>query len=271
MGTNNAPSTYTQYYARFPTFFWVAGPRNFIATLHFGNNDIFPMWTSGSNAFIGTIFFELNQPVLGSNGQPAICGNVTDSLSGQAFSYANFNVSSGGCLTVGNINSTEWTPLKSGYLPGPLAGSTLGYTLNAPYLKILQIALSDLGTPFNPDAGSNTGWSCQTASSPLTNSVNYGGIELPANVGYNNYSLSDSPSVPASGTAVQNTNPFAINVYIYGGDVTEIQITDSRGTAYTVLSVSTAIAMSGQAYKLNPGDSITVTYSTAPSWEWLSD
>jgi hypothetical protein len=94
----------------------------------------------------------------------------------------------------------------------------------------------------------------------------------------NNYNMSGAgvilspttPSVPASGTAQQNTNPYPVNVYVYGGDVTEIQIT-RNGTAYTVLSVSTAIAMSGQVYKLNPGDSITLTYSTAPSWEWLSD
>ena len=79
-----------------------------------------------------------------------------------------------------------------------------------------------------------------------------------------------TPSVPTSGTAQENTNPYPVNVYIYGGDITEIQITRG-GTAYTVLSVSTAIAMSGQVYKLNPGDSITVTYSTAPDWEWMSD
>ena len=79
-----------------------------------------------------------------------------------------------------------------------------------------------------------------------------------------------TPSVPASGTAQQNTNLTTVKVYLYGGDVTEIQIT-KQGTAYTVLSVSTAIAMSGQLYELNPGDSITVTYSTAPDWTWLSD
>ena len=73
-----------------------------------------------------------------------------------------------------------------------------------------------------------------------------------------------TPSVPSSGTAQENTNPYAVDVYVYGGDVTEIQIT-RNGTAHTVLSVSTAIAMSGQSYSLNPGDSITVTYSTAPS------
>ena len=86
----------------------------------------------------------------------------------------------------------------------------------------------------------------------------------------NGYSAPTTPTVPASGTAQQNTNPYAVDVYIYGGDVTEIQIT-RNGTAYTVLSVSTAIAMSGQSYRLNPGDSITLTYSTAPSWEWLAE
>ncbi len=79
-----------------------------------------------------------------------------------------------------------------------------------------------------------------------------------------------TPSVPTSATAQENTNPYAVDVYVYGGAVTEIQIT-KNGTAYTVFSVSTAIAMSGQGYRLNPGDSITVTYSTAPTWEWLSD
>ena len=77
-----------------------------------------------------------------------------------------------------------------------------------------------------------------------------------------------TPSVPTSATAQENTNPYAVDVYVYGGDVTEIQIT-KNGTAYTVLSVSTAIAMSGQHYPLDPTDNITITYSTAPTWEWL--
>ena len=81
-----------------------------------------------------------------------------------------------------------------------------------------------------------------------------------------------TPSVPASATAQENTNPYAVNVYIYGGDVTEIEITKTlANNTFTVFSSSTAIAMSGQVYKLNPGDSITVTYSTAPTWEWLAD
>ena len=79
-----------------------------------------------------------------------------------------------------------------------------------------------------------------------------------------------TPSVPASGTAQPNANQYSVDVYLNGGVVTGIQITKS-GTAFTVFSNSTGLALSGQAYKLNPGDSITVTYTTAPTWEWLSD
>ena len=79
-----------------------------------------------------------------------------------------------------------------------------------------------------------------------------------------------TPTVPASGTAQQNTNQYAVNVYLYSGTVTEIQIT-KNGTAYTVFSNATGLAMSGQVYKLNPSDSITITYTTAPTWKWLSD
>ena len=79
-----------------------------------------------------------------------------------------------------------------------------------------------------------------------------------------------TPAVPASGTALQNTNPFAVNVYLYNGTVTEIQIT-RNGTAYTVFSNASGLALSGQVYKLNPTDSITITYTSAPTWEWLSD
>jgi hypothetical protein len=79
-----------------------------------------------------------------------------------------------------------------------------------------------------------------------------------------------TPAVPASGTAQENTNPYPVNVYLYGGTVTEIQVT-KNGTAYTVFSNATGLALSGQVYKLNPNDSITITYTSAPTWDWLSD
>lgn len=79
-----------------------------------------------------------------------------------------------------------------------------------------------------------------------------------------------TPTVPASGTAQVNSNPYAVNVYLSGGTVTEIQIT-LNGTAYTVFSNSTGLALSGQVYKLRPSDSITITYTTAPTWIWMCD
>ncbi|MEM3860363.1 MAG: hypothetical protein QW478_13370 [Candidatus Micrarchaeaceae archaeon] len=71
-----------------------------------------------------------------------------------------------------------------------------------------------------------------------------------------------TPSVPASGTAQQNTNPYPVNVYIYGGTVTAIDYTPDGGTAVQV-------GTSGPAtVRLNPNDSITLTYSAAPTWVW---
>ena len=79
-----------------------------------------------------------------------------------------------------------------------------------------------------------------------------------------------TPTMPTSGTAQQNSNAYPVNVYLYGGTVTEIQIT-KNGTAYTVFSNASGLALSGQVYKLNPSDEITITYTSAPTWEWLSD
>jgi hypothetical protein len=81
-----------------------------------------------------------------------------------------------------------------------------------------------------------------------------------------------TPAVPASGTAIQNTNPYAVDIYIGGGTVTEIQITkNGASSATTVLSNSTGLALSGQLFTLKSLDSITITYTAAPTWEWLVD
>ena len=79
-----------------------------------------------------------------------------------------------------------------------------------------------------------------------------------------------TPAVPVSGTAQQNTNPYPVNVYIYGGTVTQIQITKGTGRiAYTVFSNTAGIALSGQTFKLDPGDEIAIVYCTAPLWVWV--
>ena len=78
-----------------------------------------------------------------------------------------------------------------------------------------------------------------------------------------------TPSVPSSGTAQSNTNPYAVKVYVNGGALTEIQITIGS-TTYKVYSNSTASAVY-EGFTLPAGASITLTYSTAPTWSWLPE
>ena len=83
------------------------------------------------------------------------------------------------------------------------------------------------------------------------------------------YAPPSTPSVPASGTAQQNTNPYPVKVYVNGGALTEVQIS-INGTAYTVYSNSTASAVY-EGFTLPAGASITLTYSTAPTWSWVPE
>ena len=177
----------------------------------------------------------------------------------------NFNGITGNCQIVG------------GHLYNDVAGYALSINGNAgELLRIIGCsAYSGTGSAFMyiDTAIKNLSVSSVNAqgTSALYSLGSSGSFSSNVNI-RNSYPLSapSTPSVPASATAQQNTNPYAVDVYIYGGTVTEIQIT-RNGTVYTVFSNSTGLALSGQAYKLNPGDSITVTYTAAPSWEWLSD
>ena len=78
-----------------------------------------------------------------------------------------------------------------------------------------------------------------------------------------------TPSIPASGSSSQNTNLYAVKVYVNGGALTEIQIS-INGTSYTVYSNSTASAVY-EGFTLPAGASITLTYTTAPTWSWLPE
>ena len=84
-----------------------------------------------------------------------------------------------------------------------------------------------------------------------------------------NYLLVTTPSVPASATAQQNTNPYPVKVYVNGGALTEVQITIGS-TTYTVYSNSTASAVY-EGFTLPAGASITLTYTTAPTWSWVPE
>jgi len=87
------------------------------------------------------------------------------------------------------------------------------------------------------------------------------------NVNVNNASVS-TPTVPSSGTAQQNSNPFPVTVYLSGGSATLVQV-EKYGNTYTIWSASTATAIPPLSVRLNPGDNIIVTYTTVPTWTWV--
>ena len=78
---------------------------------------------------------------------------------------------------------------------------------------------------------------------------------ISANTGFDPYA-GFTPAVPSSGVGVTNTNPFSVEVLVWGGTVSQIGIT---GTTTT---------LTGGTFTLRSGDTITLGYSVAPYWIW---
>jgi hypothetical protein len=142
-----------------------------------------------------------------------------------------------------------WTGSGPYYIPNVIVkGNTFNYpTSNASFGGFITGSLA----PANPSA----------LFVDLDNAFNLSGVNLP-------YPSVSTPSVPSSGTAQSNTYPYPVEVYISGGSATAVQITRG-GVTYTAWSSSTATAIPPLLVRLEPGDSITITYSTAPSWTWV--
>jgi len=68
---------------------------------------------------------------------------------------------------------------------------------------------------------------------------------------------SNAPSVPASTVAETNTFPHTCRINVYGGTVTAIAIG------------GVATGLTSGSFVLYPGETITLTYSSAPSWTWF--
>lgn len=98
-----------------------------------------------------------------------------------------------------------------------------------------------------------------------TASFDYG-VEYKGNIGYNPQGFGiTTPSVPTSGTAQANTFPHPVRVYLLtGGTGTDYTITDPSGNSEKFAVTLTA----GMEITLDPGASITLTYSSAPTWVW---
>lgn len=70
--------------------------------------------------------------------------------------------------------------------------------------------------------------------------------------------LVSAPAVPASTTALVNPYCVPVAVAITGGTVSQVQINGMQVTG------------TGGTYYLQPGNSITLVYTVAPSWSWVA-
>jgi len=175
------------------------------------------------------------------------------------------NSSSGGLLKLIN-NTFTWTATPSNSTTFYLA-----YTPNSSgtyYMPNIIMKGNAFNFPTSNAAfGGFVGSAGATTANPnslfvdLDNTFNLSGINLP-------YPSITTPAVPSSGTAQSNTYPYPVEVYVSGGSATAVQVTRG-GSTYTVWSSSTAAAIPPLLVRLEPGDSIILTYSTAPSWVWL--
>lgn len=90
-------------------------------------------------------------------------------------------------------------------------------------------------------------------------SLVYGSGNTYAVQGLNGYNpvgyLATQPSMPASGTAYSNDTGVRLRLFVTGGTVTAIAI----GSDDTGLTSGT--------FEIDPGESITLTYSSAPTWK----
>src|SRR5712672_460311 len=89
-----------------------------------------------------------------------------------------------------------------------------------------------------------------------------------ANNGFNPGGPQTAPSVPASGTAIQNTFGFDCMVHIIGGTITAIAIGRTSGsqtsTGLTSSAAGVTIFLAAQQW-------IKLTYSVAPTWTWFGE
>ncbi|MEM3191740.1 MAG: hypothetical protein QXO75_04960 [Nitrososphaerota archaeon] len=105
-----------------------------------------------------------------------------------------------------------------------------------------------------------------TASNISVCKVQLKNTYLVSNATMSDWSNSPStPSIPLSEAATSYIYSYTILVYLYGGVVTQVVITNNNGTPCTVLSSSSGISMSGEPFRLSPFDSIAITYTSAPN------
>jgi hypothetical protein len=86
-----------------------------------------------------------------------------------------------------------------------------------------------------------------------------GNLQIKNNQGYNPVGALTAPAVPATTVAYTNTTGFDVTVIVAGGTVTAIAIG------------GTATGLTTGLLRVPANQTITLTYSVAPTWKWFAD
>ncbi len=79
------------------------------------------------------------------------------------------------------------------------------------------------------------------------------------NSGYNPVGALAAPAIPASAVAQTNTTGLDVTVYVNGGTVSAVAVG------------GTPTGQTGGAFRVPAGQTITLTYTVAPTWTWYGD
>lgn len=87
--------------------------------------------------------------------------------------------------------------------------------------------------------------------------ISAGNLRLDTGYGVNGQGALTAPAIPATNVAQTNNFPFPVRVFVTGGTVSAIKI-----------GATNTGAIAGQ-FTLNPAETITLTYTVAPTWTWF--
>ena len=166
-------------------------------------------------------------------------------------------------LSTISSNYAIWIPMLSGtvWIYNDESGFTQG-AVNVIYLGGVYSVSNAYAGIVIVNASANTTTSALSASciTPASG-LGYWGLTIidgrGVSTNWKTAGLQTAPSIPTSGTALTNPFPFTCRVYVSGGTVSAIAIN------------GTATGLSSGEFMLAPGETITLTYSAAPTWKWF--
>jgi hypothetical protein len=139
------------------------------------------------------------------------------------------------------------------FLAPPLSIGSPSACLQAKQVNYDPTRASDGGLTMKTEGqgdGYGLEWGVQLAAGLRTDTGDTNGSSLDGGSGFS------APSVPASGTAADNTSPLPASVVVSGGTVSNVVVNGvSAGTG-------------DGTYTVPAGGTITLTYSVAPTWTW---